>query len=99
MGKPDSCSSHSSDLQYEMDFSVCDQIHEFHVFASYSMYSMRWVIGVLYGYPLMDWNPTSVGIPIHLLQYAEFLGWFHTMKKVSESNVGPGWVLLEQIRS
>ena len=34
-----------SKLQYKMDFSVYDQIHEFHVFISYSMYSMRWVMG------------------------------------------------------
>ena len=38
---------HFSGLQYKMDFSVHDQIHEFHVFASYSMYSMRWVIEAL----------------------------------------------------
>ena len=36
---------HFSDLQYKMDFSLYDQMHEFHVFTSYSMYSMRWGIG------------------------------------------------------
>ena len=35
---------------------------------------------------------------MQLLQYAGFLGGFHTTNKISKSYVGPGWAVLEQIR-
>ena len=54
--------------------------------------------GLLRGYSQMYLNPASVGISIHLLHYAGFLGWFHTAKKVFECYIGPGQALLEQIK-